>query len=513
MAQQFEGGKTSINNMKQRICSSLLTVVVTAVVSTGHVSGQTPVAENITIDAAAATHPFPHFWEQMFGSGRANLSLREDYRKDLRAVRDITGFQYIRFHAILDDENGVYGEDAQGKPVYNFSYVDQIYDGLLENHVKPFVEISFMPRKLAANLKPHAFWYKPLPSPPNDPAKWGTLLQAFAKHLEDRYGKAEVDTWYFEVWNEPNIDFWDGDPQQQTYFALYDVTAKALKSVDGDVRVGGPATAQAAWVDAFIAHCTKEKVPFDFVSTHVYGNDTAQDVFGTSEKIPRRDMVARAEKKVFDQVKASAAPNTPIIWSEYNATYMNQPEVTDSAFLGPWLANHIRESDGLVNMISYWCFSDVFEEQGVVKTPFYGGYGLMAERDIPKASFRAFELLHLLGDKRIPVDSENALATKGKDGRVVLALWNYAEPGEHVADRAFSIQLKGIKARKAVVRTVGPGNGSALEAWQAMGSPALPTLAQIQALKKASELAPARSVSVSSPIVLGAQTLALVELK
>ena len=270
----------------------------------------------------------------MFGSGRAVLSLRDSYRIDLRSVRDITHFEYIRFHDILDDDIAVYDEDAQGKPIYNFSYVDQIYDGLLANSVKPFVELSFMPRKLALNAAPHPFWYKPLPSPPRDPAKWSALIEAFANHLEARYGKNEVQSWYFEVWNEPNIDFWNGDPKQQTYFDLYDVTAKAIKNVDPKLRIGGPATAQAGWVSDFIAHCLQNKIPFDFVSTHVYGNDTAQDVFGINEKIPRRDMVARAAKKVYDQVKTSPAPNTPIIWSEYNATYMNQQEVTDSAFMG-----------------------------------------------------------------------------------------------------------------------------------------------------------------------------------
>jgi xylan 1,4-beta-xylosidase len=472
-------------------------------------AAQTP--ETITISAAAPTHPFPHFWEQIFGSGRANLSLRDSYRQDLRAVQSVTGFQYIRFHAILDDENGVYDEDPQGNPVYNFSYVDQIYDGLLENHIRPFVEISFMPRKLALNLTPHPFWYKPLPSPPKDPAKWSALIQAFARHLVSRYGKAEVDQWYFEVWNEPNIDFWNGKPAQQTYFDLYDITAQSLKHVDANLRVGGPATAQAAWVDAFIAHCTQNHIPFDFVSTHVYGNDTAQDVFGTAEKIPRRDMVARAEKKVFDQVKASAAPSTPIIWSEFNATYMNQPEVTDSAFMGPWLANHIRESDGLVSLISYWCLSDVFEEQGVVKTPFYGGYGLIAERGIPKAAFRAFELLHKLGNTRIEIASENALATKTMDGRIVLALWNYAEPGETVPPRAFTIRLNGLKFKKARMQFIAPGHASALEAWKAMGAPALPSLAQIEALKKSSELPPAQTVSLNNAIILGPQTLVLLE--
>src|SRR5580700_1212959 len=133
-------------------------------------------AETIVIDTTRAGHPFPHFWEQVFGSGRANLSLRESYRRDLRATRKITGFRYVRFHAIFHDENGIYTEDSRGVPLYNFSYVDQIYDGLLEAGVRPFVELSFMPAKLAASQTPHAFWYKQLPSPPSDYGKWGRLI-------------------------------------------------------------------------------------------------------------------------------------------------------------------------------------------------------------------------------------------------------------------------------------------------------------------------------------------------
>jgi xylan 1,4-beta-xylosidase len=477
------------------------------------VAAQTSGSEEIiTIDTSAPAHPFPHFWEQVFGSGRAVLSLRQDYRSDLHKVKDATGFTYIRFHAILDDDIGIYDEDREGNPVYNFSYVDQIYDGLLQNGVRPFVELSFMPRKLAANLTPHPFWYKPLPSPPNNPARWGALIQSFVRHLEDRYGKNEVEQWYFEVWNEPNIDFWDGEPKQQTYFALYDISAKAIKSVDSKLRVGGPATAQAGWVDAFIAHCTQKQSPFDFVSTHVYGNDTSQDVFGTHEQIARRDLVARAAKKVFDQVQASAAPKTPIIWSEYNATYMNQVEVTDSAFMGPWLANNIRESDGLATIMAYWCFSDVFEEQGVVKTPFYGGYGLIAERGIPKAALRAFELLHRLGDRRLPSPSQNALITEREDGTVVIALWNYAEPGENAPPKTFQLDFKGTPAKQYRMQSVGPGNGSPLEAWKRMGSPPYPLLTQIRQLVQASEMRAPQTNSTGQPITLAPQTLAVLEL-
>jgi xylan 1,4-beta-xylosidase len=497
----------------KRLCA-VLGFALAALAPVVFAKGQSVASEEtIAIDANAPGRPFPHIWEQMFGSGRAVLSLRESYRRDLKSVRDITNFRYVRFHAILDDDIGVYDVDAHGNPVYNFSYVDQIYDGLLENGVKPFVELSFMPRKLAANLTPHPFWYKPLPSPPKDPPRWSALIHAFVQHLVDRYGKPEVEQWYFEVWNEPNIDFWDGVPKQSTYFELYDETAQAVKEVDAKLRVGGPATAQGAWADAFLAHCAENHVPFDFVSSHIYGNEKSEDVFGRHEEISRRDMVARAAKKVYEQVKASVAPNTPIIWSEYNATYMSQQEVTDSAFMGPWLANDIRECDGLADLMSYWTFSDVFEEQGVVKTPFYGGYGLIAERGIPKPAFRAFELLHRLGDKRLPVDSENALATVRSDGTIVIALWNYAEPGQDVPPKTFRLQVKGTRAKHYGMQFVDPEHGSSWKKWKELGSPALPSVAQIREMIEASQLGAAQQRPITQPIEVSPQGLAVVELR
>ncbi len=240
----------------------------------------------------------------MFGSGRAILSLRQSYRRDLKAVKRVAEFQYVRFHGIFDDDVGFYQEDAQGRPEYNFSYIDQIYDGLLANGIRPFVELSFMPGALASTPERQAFWYHPYVAPPRDWDRWEDMIRAFAQHLVARYGIDEVSQWYFEVWNEPNIDFWAGKPKQETYFHLYDVTARALKSVSPRLRVGGPATAQAAWVSAFISHCANGNVPIDFVSTHVYGNDSAENVFGTHQEISRRDMVALAVRKIHDEVKS-----------------------------------------------------------------------------------------------------------------------------------------------------------------------------------------------------------------
>ncbi len=475
-------------------------------------------AQTIRVDAGAPGKPFPHFWERAFGSGRAILSLRESYRQDLKATKAATDFEYVRFHAIFHDEVGLYDEDAQGRPVYNFSYIDQIYDGLRENGVRPFVELSFMPRKLAASDAPHAFWYKPFPAPPKDYSRWEELIHRFGQHLVDRYGVDEVAEWYFEVWNEPNIDFWTGSPKQATYFELYDHAARALKRVSPRLRVGGPATAQAAWVDDFIRHAADHNVPVDFVSTHVYGNDRAEDVFDTHEKIPRSDMVARAVKKVYDQVKHSARPDLPIFWTEFNASYMNEQAVTDAPYLGPWLANTIRLCDGMVNMMAYWTFSDVFEEQGVVKQPFYGGYGLIAAGHIPKASFNVFALLHQLGGERIPVDSDSALVTRRPDGSLAIAVWNYAAPESPGAPREISLALAGLRAARQVrISRVDRDHGSALTAWEAMGRPDFPTLEQQKKLRKAAQMpAPeVRPLASGSPatvtLTLAPHALALIE--
>jgi xylan 1,4-beta-xylosidase len=461
--------------------------------------------ETIVIDARAPATPLPHFWEHIFGSGRAILTLRESYRQDLREVKQVTGMQYVRFHAIFHDEVGLYDEDTQGKPLLNFSYVDQIYDGLLANGVRPFVELSFMPKKLAAKEVVQGFWYKPNVAPPKDYAKWDEMITQFTKHLVDRYGIDEISQWYFEVWNEPNLDFWAGEPRQATYFELYDHTARDIKAVSPRLRVGGPATAQAAWADAFIRHCADNKVPVDFVSSHVYGNDKAEDVFGTHEAIPRDRMVCRAVAKVHDQIKSSALPNLPLFWTEFNASYMNETDVTDSTYMGPWLADTIRQCDGVVDEMSYWTFSDVFEEQGVVKRPFYGGYGLIAEDGIPKPAFNAFLLLHRLGDQRLTASSDDVLITRRKDGTLVVAAWNMSAPGTKGAAKEVEFRFQNMRISAVQVTRLDSDHGDVHKAYEAMGSPRYPSRKQIEKLRVATRLSPpemheAHSASVTLSI-------------
>ena len=487
----------------QVLRSPILTVVVLLVAMGVRVSiaQQT---EQIDIDAHAATTPFPHFWEEMFGSGRAALVLWSAYQNDLTAVKGVTDFKYVRFHAILHDELGVYNEDAHGNPVYNFTLIDQIYDSLLAQDVRPVVEISFMPKKLAFNPDwLHPFWYKQNVSPPKSMQRWDELMRAFAQHLVDRYGIDEVSQWYFEVWNEPNIDFWGGVPRQDTYFDLYAHTARALKSVSPRLRVGGPATAAAAWVPEFLSYAAENHVPVDFVSSHGYDDEPVERLLGKDQPLRDKDIIPEdrtctAVAKVRRQIDASAMPHLPLLWTEWNVPGKNQ--LRDTPYVGPALAEAIRTCDGHVEMLSFWTFSDVFEEGGPAQRPFHGGFGLRAVGNINKPSFYDFALLHELGTERIANPSHDALITRRSDGSLAVAVWNLASvvaPPDAIAAHHVTLHITGVSPSAAVsLQQVDNDHSNVLKVYAAMGSPQYPTRTQQQQMNAATALPPPEQLSL-----------------
>ena len=482
-------------SVMQKYSRSILFLATSlAMNSSAAFAAEQPAQETIVINTDAKTKPFPHVWEHMFGSGRSILALRDDYRADLRKMKEVADIKYVRFHDIFHDDVGVYDEDKKGNAVYNFSYVDQIYDGLLAAGVRPFVELSFMPAKLAA--KPaiiHSFWYRPNVTPPKSWQRWSALINAFTNHLIQRYGIEEVSKWYFEVWNEPDLEFWGGKPRQPTYYRLYDVTAREIKKINPRLRVGGPATATNDWIPSFLNHCAQNRVPLDFLSTHTYANDDDK------KPMARSMVVANNMRRVNQMVAASRLPKVPVIWSEYNASWKNEVNVTDSEFMGPWLANNIAVCDGLAEGMSFWTFSDVFDEDGVVKRPFYGGFGAIAIGGIPKASYNAFKLMHLTGEQRLPLQSTCALATKRNDGSLVFAVWNYMSATQKGSPKSVKIQLKGpLSAKHARVHLLDKDNGTALTAYKKMGSPDYPTRIQQEELRKAAELPAPREIELKA---------------
>ncbi len=440
--------------------------------------------EIIQIDAQAQSTPFPHFWEKMFGSGRAALVLRQSYQNDLTAVKAITDVQYLRFHAILHDELGVYNEDEHGNPVYNFTYVDEIYDSLLAQGVRPVVEISFMPKKLAFNPDAlHPFWYKQNVSPPKSIERWDNLIRALAQNLVDRYGIDEVAQWYFEVWNEPNIDFWGGIPRRDSYFDLYAHTARALKSISPRLRVGGPATAAAAWVPEFLSFAASNHVPVDFVSSHAYDDEPVQRLLGTDEVIPQEDRACAAVAKVRRQIDVSPMPHLPLLWTEWNVP--GDHERRDTPYVGPALAEAIRTCDGHVDYLSFWTFSDVFEEGGPAQRSFQGQFGLRATGGINKPSFYDYALLHQLGTERLANPSHNIIVTRLPDGSLSIALWNLAAVDKPSAPQRYTLQITGLPKNAHVsLQRVDADHSNVLKQYAAMGSPAFPTRSQAEQLNR-----------------------------
>jgi len=488
--------KTTHRKAMRTLRSSIRCAVAVLATTLGAVSLSAQQSEEITIDARASTAPFPHFWEEMFGSGRAALVLRTAYQNDLTAVKAITDLKYLRFHAILHDELGVYNEDEHGNPEYNFTYVNQIYEGLIAQGVRPVVEISFMPKKLAFNPDAlHPFWYKQNVSPPKSMERWDDLIRAFAQNLVEHFSIDEVAQWYFEVWNEPNIDFWGGIPRKESYFDLYAHTARALKSVSPRLRVGGPATAAAAWVPEFLDYAAENHVPVDFVSSHGYDDEPVERLLGKDQPLRDKDIIQEdrtcaAVAKVRQQIDASPSPHLPLLWTEWNVP--GKDRLRDTPYVGPALAEAIRTCDGHVDMLSFWTFSDVFEEGGPAQRPFQGQFGLRATGGINKPSFYDFALLHQLGTERIANSSHNALVTRESDGSLAIALWNLAsvdEPVRSVSTNHVTLRIAGVAPNGAVsLQQVDEEHDNVMKTYAALGSPRYPTRAQAQQMNAASAL-------------------------
>lgn len=281
------------------------------------------------------------------------------------------------------------------------------------------------------------------------------------------------------------------EPKQATYFELYDHTARALKAVSPRLRVGGPATSSAHWIPAFIDHVSKDRVPVDFVSTHGYADDTVEDLFGTDENIPMHDRICRAVEKVHGQIRASAQPALPLMWTEWNAPSYGKLKARDNWYVGPALARDISQCDGSVDLMSWWTFDDVFEEGGVTREPFDGGFGLIAAGRIKKPSFYDFAVLHELGEERLANAADNLLVTRRKDGTLVVAAWNLVDMDQLASGAPLTLRLafKGVApGARVTIKRVDETHGNPMPAYRAMGSPRYPTQAQIEALNNASSL-------------------------
>jgi len=416
----------------------------------------------IDIDVKSSAGNLDKSFRLCVGAGRANEGLRADWQRQLRQAKEACGFEYIRMHGLLTDDMGVYREE-RGKPVYNWQYIDELYDFLVDLKVRPFVELGFMPSGMASGNKT-IFWWRGNVTPPRDYAKWGDLVAALTTHWIERYGLDEVKKWYFEVWNEPNLDgFWAGS--QQDYFHLYSVSAEAIKKVNPNLRVGGPATAGAAWVPEFIKFCADGHIPVDFVTTHTYGVDVGfLDEFGGRGTVlsGNPNAIIGDVKRVREQIGASAMPRLPLHFTEWSTSYTPADPVHDSYVSAPYILDKLTAAAGVADSMSYWTFSDIFEEAGPRVTPFHGGFGLINYQDIKKPAFRAYEYLNKLGSTRLTSPDTRSLAARDGDGGVQALFWDYTHdiPANTNNQAYFVTDIKPKSKGKARlhIANLAPGN-------------------------------------------------------
>ncbi|MGN1022717.1 MAG: beta-xylosidase [Lachnospiraceae bacterium] len=471
-----------------------------------------------TFDLERAGEAFPHYWELCVGSCHAAMLLRADLQEQIRQAHRDIGFQYIRFHGLFDDDMSVVIEPmipGMGEEQISFFNIDRIFDFLVGIGMKPFVEIGFMPEAYRSS-DAVGFHYKNNVSMPADDAKWKKLIDLFARHLEERYGAEEVRTWYFEVWNEPNLRFFF-DGTMEDYWHLYEMTARSLKMVDEKLRVGGPATSTNGWIPEFRAFCRERGVPCDFITTHQYPSDDPLSKMGMNGPGKKGEMFTREQmeqlrampkeelgkllsqflnrennnpRDILQQMAKKAreeAGNLPLIYTEWNVGHF------DTSYAAAGILMTLQSLQGLVQGYSYWCISDLFEENGLHGIPFNNEFGLVNVYGIPKPAYRVFEALHRAGNVRLPADQVSSpartaevLALK-KEEETTFFVWNHDIEARDVKAEEICLELSG-QIGEVSAAAIDAAHTNPLRCWEEMGKPLYPDAEQLLEIREASRL-------------------------
>lgn len=470
----------------------------------------------VTADVSRVIGPHSTVPLEVVGAGRAAEGLRADWQEQLGTVQDDIGFHYLRMHGILNDEMAVYDEDKQGNPQYNFQYVDVLYDSLLQKKIRPFVELTFMPSKLASGTTT-VFWWKGNTSLPKDQAKWAGLIKALIDHWKERYGEDEISQWYYEVWNEPDIHgFWPHPLED--YFQLYKTTSEAIRSECAKCRIGGPATAiPYASEQAFEKWIIANPAPIDFIALHAYGVEQGfLDEDGTAGTIidPNPERVSGRMRHSRELMNATPLHDRQLHFTEWSSSYTPTDYMHDQYHQASFILNMVKRATPYVDSMSYWTFTDIFEENGPRFTPFHGGFGMLNLQGIKKPSYHAFKFLRRLGDTDVETNDAASWITKSRDGSIQALVWDYSPvvPPKGQTDQVFyrndlptvdkghlTLDLAGVAngRYRLQIYQIGYHQNDPFTAYVAMGSPKQLTRTQVSDLKDISSGAPVFDGEVS----------------
>lgn len=331
------------------------------------------------------------------------LALTEEYQEELRLVQKEIGFKHIRGHGLFCDDMAIfqtYEEDGKVRVEYNYTYLDRVMDAYKKVGLRPFLELGFMPKKLASGSQTIFYWQGNT-TPPKDYDMWCNMVRSLLRHLMGRYGEEEVIQWPIEVWNEPNLcGFWENADMQE-YFKLFHRTFDAIKEVNPGFRVGGPAVCGGTdekWIQAFMEYCHENHIPVDFVTRHHYTIDPPEYIghYAYSELMKAEDGFAnlKTTRDIIDSFPEYKGLQIHI--TEFNSSYTPQGVIHDTNLNAALIAQQLSRLGDVNESYSYWTFGDVFEEQGVPFTPFHGGFGLVANGCITKPTFWTFAFIKSL---------------------------------------------------------------------------------------------------------------------
>lgn len=414
------------------------------------------------------------------GTGRMDLALHEEYLKQLELVQKEIGFKHIRGHGLFTDYMAIYQETETGEAEYNFTYLDRVMDSYLKLNIRPFIELGFMPEKMASG-KQTVFYWKGNVTPPADYKRWTNMVVALLQHLMERYGREEVLTWPIEVWNEPNLPgFWEHADMQE-YFKLFHKTFTAIKEFCPEFGVGGPAVcggSDEVWISAFMKYCHENKLAIDFVTRHHYTTDfpNKEGHYGYADLMESEDGFANL-KTTRDIIDAyEEYKGLPIHITEYNTSYIPNCPLHDTNQNAAYIARQLSRLGNGNESYSYWTFGDVFEEQGVPFTPFHGGFGLVADGCIPKPTFWSFVFFKNLKKKEgtCIYKDDNGVMLKYADGSIRAVFWNDTKVR---SGKDMKLKLTWPKGTEGslLIKTVDEDSCNPLKLWHDLGEPANPT--------------------------------------
>lgn len=436
--------------------------------------------------------PFRNNVDFCVGTGRIGLALTGEYREQLRFVQSEIGFRHIRGHGLFSDDMAIYQEYNDGgerRVEYNFTYLDRVMDYYREVNIRPFLELGFMPSRLASGSQTLFYW-RANTTPPRDYAEWQRLVSATLSHLIERYGDEAVE-YPVEVWNEPNLPgFWEHADMAE-YFKLFRYTFEAVKSVDSRFRVGGPAVCGGTdeiWIRKFLEFCRGEGLHLDFITRHHYTIEQPREEghyayaklmdpeYGFSNLQSTRDII--------DSFPEFAG--LPVHITEFNTSYTPKGVIHDTNLNAAFLAHQLSRLGDFSDSYSYWTFGDVFEELGVPYTVFHGGFGLVAEGCIPKPTFWTFAFYKRLSEcgGECVYRDDNAVIMKCGDGYRGI-LWNVVtDGGDSQREITITLPTDGADAY-LLTRTVDERTCNPLKVWHDMGEHPHPDKGELRLLREA----------------------------